>query len=583
MPIRQLPDHLVNQIAAGEVVERPASVAKELIENALDAGATEVEVRIEDGGQRLIRIADNGYGIPRDELPLALARHATSKISALEDLDAIASLGFRGEALPSIASVSRFSVASRARDASTAYTLSVTRDAAHEPVAAARGVGTTIDVADLFYNTPARRKFLKTPATEFRHIDRSVRTLALSRADVRFRLFHNGKAVFDVRAATDEAGRRQRLGQLLGSEFERAALPVVAEAAGFALTGWVAAPDFSRAAADFQYFFVNGRPVREKTLVHAVRHAYRDVLFHGRHPAYVLHLAMDPARVDANAHPQKLEVRFRDGRSVHQFVASAIEVVLAAGRHEQSQPRSLPSRRAALPPRQASIAMLAASRPADPPTAVAPAAMPLAVREPAPAMSARPQPLGVALGQLHGVYILAQNADGLIVVDMHAAHERVTYEKLKSELANGTVASQPLLVAETVALSQAEADALEDAADELGRHGLVLERQGPEVVRVVERPVLLGDADLAALVRDVASDLVADGTSRRVQDAEHEWLATFACHHSVRANRRLTLDEMNALLRDMEATERADQCNHGRPTWFAMTLAEFDREFHRGR
>ncbi|MEM8984445.1 MAG: DNA mismatch repair endonuclease MutL, partial [Pseudomonadota bacterium] len=439
MPIRQLPDHLVNQIAAGEVIERPASVVKELVENALDAGASDIEVRVEEGGQRLIQVRDNGRGIAANELRLAVARHATSKIETLDDLDAIASLGFRGEALPSIASISRFSMTSRRADSQNGYSMRVARDAIDEPVAAARGVGTTVDVADLFYNTPARRKFLKTPATEFRHIDRWLRILALSRFDVAFRLQHNGRVSWQVRAAQNEADERIRLGDLLGREFREHAVPVEAEAAGLALQGWVAAPEFSRASADFQYSFVNARFVREKTLAHAVRHAYRDVLFHGRHPAYVVYLAIDPARVDANAHPQKLEVRFRDGRSVHQFVSHTIEAVLASGQARSTQTREL-SAAIARPAGRETLALLAGASPSATLSSNN-AVQRFAVREPEPTLTSTSPgsigppvndddfPLGFALGQLHGVYILAQNSRGLIVVDTHAAHERITYER----------------------------------------------------------------------------------------------------------------------------------------------------------
>ncbi|MEM1263395.1 MAG: DNA mismatch repair endonuclease MutL [Pseudomonadota bacterium] len=597
MPIRQLPDHLVNQIAAGEVVERPASVVKELVENALDAGAKTIEVRIEEGGLRLIQVSDDGRGISAEELPLALARHATSKIETLDDLDAIASLGFRGEALPSIASIARFSLTSRRFDNQTAYTVSVSRDGASEPIAVARAIGTTVDVADLFFNTPARRKFLKAPATEFRHIDRWLRVLALSRFDVGFRLQHNGRVSWQVSAAAGEADERRRLGELLGSDFRDHALVVDAEAAGPAIKGWVAAPEFSRANADMQYTFVNGRYVREKTLLHATRHAFRDVLFHRRHPAYALYLAMDPARVDANAHPQKLEVRFRDGRSVHQFVSHTVEAVLADGQSRSTHAREL-SAAIARPSGRETLQLLAGAA-VEPIAAGAGLATHLEVREPrsladtatnSAALAANEQrptpgefPLGFALGQLHGAYIVAENDHGLIVVDMHAAHERVTYERLKNEYATGGVVTQPLLVAESVAIAPAEADALEAAVDTLKQLGLGLRRTGPDSVRIESAPALLGSADLGGLVRDLAADLVEAGQTDRLAAAVNEWLSTFACHHSVRANRRLSVDEMNALLRAMEQTERADQCNHGRPTWFAMPLDALDREFRRGR
>lgn len=587
MPIRQLPDHLVNQIAAGEVVERPASVVKELIENSLDAGATRVEIRVVDGGKRLIRIVDNGHGIAKHEMPLALARHATSKIAELDDLDAIASLGFRGEALPSIASVARLSLRSRIRGASDAWQLDAANGELAPIIAAAHPDGTTVEIHDLFHNTPARRKFLKTDKTEFSHIDKAVRTLALSRIDVAFRLINGERTVIEVPAASAEADTTARLARLMGQPFVDEAIYLNDEAAGLAVHGWVSTPAFSRSAPDLQYSFVNGRGVREKTLMHAVRHGYRDVLYHGRHPAYCVYISMDPAAVDSNTHPRKLEVRFRDSRSIHQFLSRAIERALAQIREQPPMrgqilarpPPSYNQQKFGLPSRDDSPDSLrtlyAADNQAQP-------ARPARVEE-RPGAAGEEQPLGYALGQLAGIYILAENSDGLIIVDMHAAHERVTYEKLKAAYNAAGIARQALLVPEVVHVSVGEADAFEHAADHLLRLGLAAYRSGPDQITITEHPALLGTPDLAALLSDVLAELREFGQSDALQTASDELLSTFACHHSVRANRALSHGEMNALLREMEATDRADQCNHGRPTWSAISIAELDRLFMRGR
>lgn len=582
MPIRALPDHLVNQIAAGEVIERPASVVKELVENALDAGASAIEVRVQEGGRRLLRVSDNGSGIGRTELRLALARHATSKIAELDDLEAIASLGFRGEALPSMASVARLALTSRATGTRDAWEIKAAGGEISEPHAAQHARGTTVEIRDLFYSTPARRKFLKTDRTEFGHVEKQIRAHALARFDVGFRLYHADKLVFEVKACADEADERQRLSTLLGREFVEAAIPVTQEAAGMALRGWVAAPSFSRAAADRQYWFVNGRHVREKTLLHAARHAYRDVLFHGRHPAYVLYLALDPARVDSNAHPQKLEVRFRDGRSVHQFVSRSLEQPLAGD--VVTQRSAEPSRIRFAQPGPSGQAGMVLEPVASPawPTPEPPAARPT-ITTPANNAASAEQLLGVALAQLRGIYILAENANGLIIVDMHAAHERITYERLKAQHAAESVAEQQLLVPESVSLTEAEADLLERWSDRLQTMGLRLRRMGPDRISIDAHPAVLGTPDTGALVRDLAAELGEHGTTQAIAGATDELLSTFACHHSVRANRQLSLAEMNALLRDMEATERADQCNHGRPTWTSVSIGELDRLFMRGR
>jgi len=585
MPIRQLPGHLINQIAAGEVVERPASVVKELVENSLDAGAHAISIDIQAGGQKLIRIRDDGGGIPGDEMALALSRHATSKISSLDDLEAVVSLGFRGEALPSISSVARLSLISNTGE--SAWQIDADNGQVSELIPAAHPPGTSVEIHDLFYNTPARRKFLRTERTEFGHIDKWIRRLALARPDVAFSVSHNGRSVLNLKAATDNDGRLQRITRICGEAFAAQSISVQRESDNMALSGFIGLPTFNRSQADMQFWFVNGRSVSDKTLNHAVRHAYRDVLFHGRFPAYVLYLSIDPALVDANAHPAKLEVRFRDGRSVHGFVVQAIEHLLKdtrPGGHDvlpvssnvisssvyQQSSMSLPSSggatsavREALTSYQAltNVAMTEAKLPEE---------------------GAAP-PLGFAIAQLAGIYILAENDEGLVVVDMHAAHERIVYEKLKTSFDDKAVIRQPLLVPTGISVSEAEASLAEDSADLFVRLGLVIDRSGPTSLVLREVPALLKQSDAEALVRDVLSDLRESGTSNRVEDTCHDMLATMACHHSIRANRHMTLPEMNALLREMESTERADQCNHGRPTWTNISLAELDRLFLRGQ
>jgi len=588
MPIQQLPDHLINQIAAGEVVERPASVVKELIENSLDAGASSIQLDILGGGQKLIRLRDNGAGIAKDELQLALARHATSKISSLDDLEAVVSLGFRGEALPSIASVARLTMCSRAAGADTAWQveadggqISAARPAAHPP-------GTTVEVHDLFYNTPARRRFLRTERTEFGHIDKWLRRLALARPDVAFTVMRNRRPVLQLPSAHNDDERLQRIARICGEAFADQAVHLEHEAEGIALSGWIGLPTFNRSQPDLQFWFVNGRSIVDKTLQHAARHAYRDVLFHGRYPAYALSLSMDPSGVDANAHPAKHEVRFRDGRRVHGVVTQAIEVALRDTRPggHTVLPTAMPSEtaqaqgamqlgNAAHVSRGAVRETLAAYR------ALASGGTAAALRPDAEAADV--PPLGFAVAQLAGTYVLAENSDGLIVVDMHAAHERILYEKLKRGFDDKALVRQPLLVPTSVAVAENEASLIEQAAEVLARIGLVVDRAGPTRLVVREVPALLNGTDAEALLRDVIADLLHGGQSNRVEDLCHDYLATMACHHSVRANRSLTLNEMNALLREMETTERADQCNHGRPTWTAITMADLDRLFLRGR
>ena len=583
MPIQQLPSHLVNQIAAGEVVERPASVVKELVENSLDAGASQIQVDIQSGGQKLIRVRDNGAGIDRDELALALSRHATSKISSLEDLEAVASLGFRGEALPSIASVARLTLSSRAAGADSAWQVAADNGAVSAPRPTAHPAGTSVEVHDLFYNTPARRRFLRTERTEFGHIEKWLRRLALSRHDVGFTLTHNRRTVLQLAPAADDAARQSRIAKLCGEPFAAQSVFLAHETEGVALNGWIALPTYNRSQPDLQYWFVNGRSISDKTLSHAARHAYRDVLFHGRFPAYVLSITIDPATVDANAHPAKHEIRFRDGRRVHGIVSSAIEAALAetkpGGRTATPAPAIQPTlqTQGSMPLPHAVRESLAGYRV----LAGGASAATIGVADAEPAT--RALPLGYAVAQIGGVYILAENANGLVIVDMHAAHERILYEKLKKGFDDNAVVRQPLLVPATVAVAESEADLIEQSGAVFEDLGLVIDRAGPTSLVIREVPALLRNADAEALLRDVLADLAEAGSSSRIEDLCHECLATMACHHSVRANRLLGIDEMNALLREMESTERADQCNHGRPTWTAITMAELDRLFLRGQ
>ena len=590
MPIRELPSQLVNQIAAGEVVERPASVMKELLENALDAGARRVELEVEAGGAKLIRVRDDGGGIPKDELPMAVARHATSKIGSLEDLERVATLGFRGEALPSIGAVARLTLTSRIREAEHGWRIEGDGHGRYaDPAPAAHAPGTSVEVRDLFFNTPARRKFLKSEATEFGHLDTVVRRIALARHDLDLELRHNGRPVLALRPAAEEGGIARRLQELVGPEFIEHAFHIRQVSAGLILSGWLARPTFSRSQADLQYFYVNGRAVRDKVLAHAVRLGFHDVLFHGRHPAYVLYLELDPARVDVNAHPAKHEVRFRDSRLVHDFVFRTVEEALsgttpraAEGVSQATAASSFPStapgyRPEGLGPRQMSMQVSEAVG------QYARLHESAAVHAVEPAPDSGVPPLGYALAQLHGIYILAAAPDGLILVDMHAAHERITYERMKASLQQGQVVTQPLLVPVSVAVSRREADLAESESGALAANGFLVERRGPEILAIREVPALLAHEDVVKLLRDLLADLSEHGESRRVGESLERVLATSACHTSLRAHRELNLAEMNALLRDMERTPRADQCNHGRPTWTRLTLPELDRLFLRGR
>jgi DNA mismatch repair protein MutL len=619
--IQLLSPRLANQIAAGEVVERPASVIKELLENSLDSGATRIEVDVEQGGIKLLRVRDDGCGIPADDLPLALARHATSKIRDLEDLERVMSLGFRGEALASISSVSRLTLTSRTADAAEAWQVETEgRDMEARVQPAAHPVGTSVEVRDLFFNTPARRKFLRTEKTEFDHLQEVIKRLALARFDVAFHLRHNGKVVLALHPASDPASRGRRVASVCGPAFLEQALPVEIERTGLHLWGWVGLPTFSRSQADLQYFYVNGRMVRDKLVAHAVRQAYRDVLFNGRHPTFVLFLDVDPAVVDVNVHPTKHEVRFRDNRMVHDFLYGTLHRALGdvrpedqlaapasvapvttvsgrdagefAGQNEMSLAASaLDQPAAAQPAWRGAGAGYQAPRPM-PTGSVAEAQgayreffSPLADVTAAALPESRDDvpPLGYALAQLKGIYILAENAQGLVLVDMHAAHERIMYERLKTAMASEGLRGQPLLVPESIAVSQREADCAEEHAQWFQRLGFELQRLGPESLAIRQIPSLLKQAEATRLVQDVLADLLEYGTSDRIQAHLNELLGTMACHGAVRANRRLTVPEMNGLLRDMEQTERSGQCNHGRPTWTQLGMADLDKLFLRGR
>jgi DNA mismatch repair protein MutL len=620
VPIRVLPSQLVDQIAAGEVVERPAAVVKELVENALDAGATRIELEIEAGGTRLIRVVDNGVGIPSGELKLALSRHATSKISDLDDLEALATLGFRGEALPSIASVARLKLTSRASGSEDAWSVVADGGELGDERPAPHPAGTSVEVRDLFFNTPARRKFLRTERTEFGHLESMVRNLALARFDVEFTLKHNRRALFRLPTADGRERCERRIVELCGESFMDHAQYFEREIEGLRLEGWVAAPTFSRSQPDMQYTFVNARFVRDKLLRHAVRLAYEDVLYQARHPAYVVFLTLDPRRVDANAHPAKLEIRFRDSRLVHDFVFRTVEAVLAAPEARAVDVRQPPAEagklaayaeRGGAPAQNAlGLAGAAASGIGTPYVPLyerlhardrsqGPSGSPFAAR-PAPGVadarsSHRPPagtpsetddavpPLGYALAQLAGIYVLAESREGLIVVDMHAAHERITYERMKAQYEHERLTPQPLLVPVVLKTSEREADLVDEHAATIEQLGFVLRRRGPGEVQVTAVPALLAGTDIEPLVRDVLSDMIENARSETVDARINELLATLACHGAVRANRQLTREEMNALLREMEHTERIDQCNHGRPTWTRITLAELDRLFFRGQ
>ncbi|HEY6820385.1 MAG TPA: DNA mismatch repair endonuclease MutL [Burkholderiales bacterium] len=566
--IRLLPELLVSQIAAGEVVERPASVLKELLENSLDAGATELVVTLDEGGLKRIQVEDDGEGIAPEDLPNALARHATSKISTLEDLEAVATLGFRGEALASIASVSRLTLTTRRKDAPTASLIRSEGAQVSEVEPAARAPGTTVSVAELYFNTPARRKFLRTEATEFGHCDDVFRRVALARPDAGFTLKHNGRVSRHVRAQP----LRERIAGLLGAEAVEASLPVDAQGGVLRLFGAAGTPHAARARAEGQYFFVNGRFVRDRLLSHAAREAYAELLHGERQPSYVLVLELDPRAVDVNVHPAKTEVRFRAARAVHQFVLHALQRALAPS--VATAPVAYASL-ASGPGIQSALRLAQPGAPYDAFAAAAPA--------PAPAAQAEDHPLGYAIAQLHGVYILAQNQAGLVLVDMHAAHERIVMEKLKKSLDSGQVQRQALLVPALLKVEALDIATAEENRGALEQLGLEVTVAGPNELAVREAPVPLAGGDIASLTRDILREIRAYGATQVLSARQNELLATMACHAAVRANRLLTHMEMNALLREMEATERSGTCNHGRPTWYQLTLADLDRLFMRGQ
>ena len=625
--IEVLSPRLANQIAAGEVVERPANVVKELVENSLDAGATRIEVDVEQGGVKLIRIRDNGFGIEKGDLPLSLSRHATSKIKDLDDLESVQSLGFRGEALASIASVSRLVLSSHEQESEEAWQVQAEgRDMATEVKPCAHPVGTTIEIRALFFNTPARRNFLRTEKTEFNHLEEVVKRMALSRYDVSFQLRHNQKVIHSLRPCTSEFDKEKRVASLLSAQFMKEAVSIEMEGAGLRLWGWVGLPTFSRSQADMQYFFVNGRIVRDKLVAHAIRQAYQDVLYHGRHSAFVLYLELDAALVDVNVHPTKHEVRFRDGRLVHDFLFRSLHKALGEVRPEAPEPDTqlhsqpqvsgiaagefsgqnniqLQQAQATGNPWQNNYAPQTVQpgqvqeqmnsygqlHQGGPVNEGSPFSQPLPNNSVMPTMDVNGAgdkvipPLGYAIAQLHGVFILSQSEHGLIVVDMHAAHERITYERLKVAYDEQGIASQPLLVPETIHVSQEQADIAEQQEQELSKLGFQLERLGPESLVIRQMPVLLRSANSEALVVKVLEDYRQHGGSRHMTEFRNEVLSSMACHGSVRANRQLTIAEMNALLRDMEITERSGQCNHGRPTWTQLSMKELDKLFMRGQ
>ncbi len=606
MPIQLLPDALISQIAAGEVIERPASVVKELVENALDARATRIEVELDRGGCALIRVRDDGVGIQPEEIALALARHATSKIASLDDLENVATLGFRGEALPSIASVSRLSLVSRPAAAAHAWAVEARDGELTAPAPASHPAGTSVEVRDLFFNVPARRKFLRTEATEYQHIVRMLERLALSRFDAAFSLTHNGKTVWSLAAARSAPERLARVAKICGEDFAGHVIELQHDTESLRLSGWLALPTFSRSQSDLQFAFLNGRYVRDKLLAGAVRLAYQDVLFHGRFSAYLLYLDLDSAQVDVNAHPQKLEVRFRDSRRIHDFVFRTVERVLAQTRPSAESAGSAPldwltgsARFNGGAPNQARFSLPEAQGPRAEHPAYREHAAPAAFgAERGRGVAEAPwagagagnglpagdgaAPLGYAIAQLHGVYILAQTEEGAVLVDMHAAHERVMYERMKKLLA-GQTAQQQLLMPEVLHVTPAQAEAAEAHAQEFAALGFGVSRLAPDQLALRAIPSLLAGRDPAGIVRDVLSDLLEQGHSRRVEESINHLLATMACHAAVRAQRSLSLAEMNALLREMEGTERADQCNHGRPTWVRLSMTDLDRLFLRGR
>ena len=602
--IQLLPDLLINQIAAGEVIERPASALKELLENSLDAGATDIAVQLEGGGIKLLRVRDNGGGIAPEQLPLALMRHATSKIASLDDLQRVSSMGFRGEALASIASVAQVTVTSRHADAAHAWKIDAVDGTQSAAAPASHAQGTSIEMRELYFNTPARRKFLKSENTEFAWCDETFKRIALSRPDVAFSLQHNGKTIWQL-PAHDLA---QRITAILGAEFGQHAVTVERQAANLHMYGIAALPAYSRSSRDEQYFFVNGRFVRDKVLMHAVRQAYQDILHHQRHPAFVLFLDMPPEQVDVNVHPAKSEVRFRESQGIHQFVFHTLQQALSAPlaentatpvatpREEQTTTSFAPTQQQRIPfgaaQQQATYRLWEAqtqnANPSQPPLVRGGANFPpdkgglRGVNSPSFA-SQEEHPLGYALGQLSGIYILAQNENGLVVVDMHAAHERIVYEKLKTAMDGQQLPTQPLLIPVTFHGDTLDVANVEEEQEALTKLGFDLAPISPTTLAVRTMPAMLKQAHAEAAAREVLHELREFGASRALTERRNELLATLACHSAVRANQQLSIPEMNAILREMEQTERADQCNHGRPTWFPISLAELDAMFMRGK
>jgi DNA mismatch repair protein MutL len=604
MRIQCLSSQLINQIAAGEVVERPVSVVKELVENCFDAGATTIHIDIEQGGTRLIKIRDNGCGIEKDDLRLALSRHATSKIACLDDLEQVATMGFRGEALASISSVAYVSLISRIAGAECAWRVeSEDADKVSTPSPDPHPQGTTIEVRELFYSIPARRKFLKTEKTEFSHIEMLIKRLALSHFEVGFTLVHNQKEVVKLKPALSLADKQQRIAGICGAQFIEQSSVIEVNSSGLQLSGWVGLPTFSRSQQDMQFFYVNHRLVRDKLVAHAVKQAYQDVLYHGRHPVFILYLALDPALVDVNAHPAKLEVRFREGRLVHDFLFSALHRGLATP--SKASPLTLtPQHVTSVDSAQVSqnhsrTARELTSYRMEPRPFRQSSVLPSQIEEQMKRYMQVSQevggaslvteqnnelpPLGFAIAHIHATFILAETATGVILVDAHAAHERVTYERLKQAFLQGNIPSQPLLLPIMFSVATEEAEIVEQMHDFFAPLGFEVNRSGVDTVVLRAAPALLSDSNLEILVRDVIADFRVFGMSQRIQEHSNEILATMACHGSVRAQRRLSREEMNALLREMEKTERSGQCNHGRPTWIALSLQELDKFFMRGQ
>jgi DNA mismatch repair protein MutL len=593
--IRLLPDLLINQIAAGEVIERPAAALKELLENCLDACATEIAVQLEGGGIKLLRVRDNGQGIAKDELPMALMRHATSKITSLDDLQKVASMGFRGEALASMAAVAQLTLTSRTGQYAHGWKVEAIDGRLSEPVPASHAQGTTVEIREMYFNTPARRKFLKSESTEFAWCEEAFKRIALSRPDVAFSLQHNGRTIWQLPALQGEQAAIKRVAALLGDEFGQAAVQVSRITANLSLQGMAALPAYSRASRDAQYFFVNGRFVRDKVASHALRQAYQDILHHQRHPAFVLFLEMPPEQVDVNVHPSKSEVRFRESQGIHQFIFHTLQQALAVPASGQDTAATTSQRSASYIPVQQNIRLGVSQSGsayqiweafserarnetgnAEPISGLPLEPIPVEQNEVIP-------PLGFALAQLSGVYILAQNAQGLIVVDMHAAHERIVYEKLKTSLDAEQIATQPLLIPVSFFADKLEVATVEAEQDALRKLGFDIAPLSPNTLAVRAMPVMLKQSEAEFAAHDVIAELREFGASRALTERRDELLSTLACHGAVRANRILSITEMNALLREMEQTERSGQCNHGRPTWFQVTLSELDKMFMRGQ